>query len=134
MEVEDLLIETLATFGYPVRLQGSLLENEPYPSDFFTFWNDSSNSQAFYDNNENAIIYEYSVNFYSVDSAKVYSVLREAKSKLKQVGFIVSGDGHSVASDEPSHDGRGIDITYMKYPQSTQNERIDFYGWNNNLV
>jgi|GEM_PF-268109 hypothetical protein len=134
MEVEDLLIETLATFGYPVRLQGSLLENEPYPSDFFTFWNDSSNSQAFYDNNENAIIYEYSVNFYSVDSAKVYSVLREAKSKLKQVGFIVGGDGHSVASDETSHDGRGIDITYMKYPQSTQNERIDFYGWNNNLV
>lgn len=134
MEVEDLLIETLATFGYPVRLQGSLLENEPYPSDFFTFWNDSSNSQAFYDNNENAIIYEYSVNFYSVDSVKVYSVLREAKSKLKQVGFIVSGDGYSVASDEPSHDGRGIDIIYMKYPQSTQNERIDFYGWNNNLV
>ena len=134
MEVEDLLIETLATFGYPVKLQGSLLENEPYPSDFFTFWNDSSNSQAFYDNNENAIIYEYSVNFYSVDSAKVYSVLREAKFKLKQVGFIVSGDGHSVASDESSHDGRGIDITYMKYPQSTQNERIDFYGWNNNLV
>ena len=130
MEVEDFLIETLATFGYPVRLQGSLLEDEPYPNDFFTFWNDSSNSKAYYSNNENAIVYEYSVNFYSVDSSRVYSVLREAKSKLKRVGFIVSGDGHSIASDEPTHDGRGIDITYMKYPQSTHNERIDIYGWN----
>lgn len=116
MEVEDLLIETLAEFGYPVRLQGSLLENEPYPDHFFTFWNDSSSSQAYYDNSENAIIYDYSVNFYSVDGSKVYSILREAKQKLKSVGFIVSGDGHSVASDEPTHDGRGIDVTYMKYP------------------
>lgn len=114
MEVEDLLIETLATFKYPVRLQGSLLPDEPYPDNFFTFWNNSSTSQAFYDNDENAIIYEYSVNFYSVDSAKVYSVLREAKSKLKQVGFIVSGDGHSVASDEPTHDCRGISVEYLK--------------------
>ena len=117
MEVEDLLIETLATFGYPVRLQGSLLENEPYPNDFFTFWNDSSNSQAFYNNNENAIVYEYSVNFYSTDSSKVYSVLREAKSKLKKAGFIITGDGYSIASDEITHDGRGIDVIYMKYPK-----------------
>lgn len=113
--VEDLLIETLAEFGYPVRLQGSFLADEPYPDNFFTFWNDSSDSQAFYDNKENAIVYDYSVNFYSVDSSKVYSVLREVKQKLKAVGFIVSGDGHSIASDEPTHDGRGIDVTYMKY-------------------
>ena len=117
MEVEDLLIETLAEFGYPVRLQGSLLENEPYPDNFFTFWNDNSNSQAYYDNNENAIIYDYSINFYSLDSSKVYSTLREAKQKLKSVGFIVSGDGHSIASDEPTHDCRGLDVTYMKYPK-----------------
>lgn len=117
MEAEDLLIEILTTFGYPVRLQGSLLESEPYPDHFFTFWNDSSISQAYYDNDENAIIYDYSVNFYSVDSSKVYSVIREAKHKLKSAGFIVNGDGHSIASDEPTHDGRGIDVIYMKYPK-----------------
>lgn len=115
--VEDLLIETLAEFGYPVRLQGSLLEDEPYPDNFFTFWNDGSSSRAYYDNEENAIIYDYSVNFYSVDSVKVYSTLREAKQKLKAVGFIVSGDGYSVSSDEPTHDGRGIEVKYMKYPK-----------------
>ena len=36
--MEDLLISTLETFGFPVMLQGALLPNEPYPADFFTFW------------------------------------------------------------------------------------------------
>lgn len=114
MEVEDLLIETLATFGYPVRLQGSLLPDEPYPDNFFTFWNNSSTSQAFYDNDENAIVYSYSVNFYSIEPSKCYEMIRNAKKELKKVGFILTGDGYSVASDEPTHDGRGISAEYLK--------------------
>lgn len=115
MEIEDKLLEILEEYGYPVRLQGSILEDEPYPEHFFTFWNDSSESSMFYDNDENAIIYDYSVNFYSIDSELVYTMLRDVKKKLKASGFIVSGDGYSVASDENTHDGRGIDVTYIKY-------------------
>ena len=40
--MEDLLISTLGQLGLPVRKQGSLLANEPYPTHFFTFWNDSA--------------------------------------------------------------------------------------------
>ena len=112
--MEDLLIETLGAFGYPVMLQGSLAEDEPYPDHFFTFWNYSSDSDSHYDNDEHSIIYEYSVNFYSIDSAAVYDVLREAKNNLKSVGFIISGDGYSVASDEPTHDGRGITVRFLR--------------------
>lgn len=113
--MEDTLIAILESFGFPVKLQGSLLEDEPYPERFFTFWNNSSESDSFYDNEEHSIIYDYDVNFYSTSPNEVYSVLREAKKKLKKAGFIVSGDGHSVASDEKTHDGRGINALYKKY-------------------
>lgn len=111
--MEDLLIEVLSEFGYPVMLQGSMLPDAKYPNHFFTFWNNSSFDDAFYDNKEHKTIYDYSVNFYSVDPSLVYSKLREAKVELKKHGFIVSGDGHSVASDEPTHDGRGINVLFI---------------------
>lgn len=111
--MEDLLIKILSEFGYPVILQGSMLPDEKYPNHFFTFWNNSSYDDAFYDNEEHATIYDYSVNFYSIDPSLVYSKLREAKVELKKHGFIISGDGHSVASDEPTHDGRGINVLFM---------------------
>ena len=113
--MEDTLIEILESFGVPVFLQGSLAEDEPYPDSFFTFWNNDSESKAYYDGDENAIVYDYDVNFYSNDPEKVYSTLREAKKKLKTAGFIVSGDGYSVMSDEPTHDGRGINVLYLKF-------------------
>lgn len=112
--MEDLLIEILESFGYPVRLQGSLLPDEPYPDHFFTFWNNNSYSESFYDNNEKSIIYDYDVNFYSIDPELVYTKLREAKKSLKAAGFIISGDGYSVASDEQTHDGRGMNVLYFK--------------------
>lgn len=113
--MEDLLIEILSQFGYPVKLQGSLLPDEPYPDHFFTFWNNNSYGEAFYDDDEKSITYDYDVNFYSINPELVYTKLREAKTALKQAGFIVSGDGYSVGSDEPTHDGRGINVKYLKF-------------------
>ena len=113
--MEDLLIEILSQFGYPVKLQGSLLPDEPYPDHFFTFWNNNSYGEAFYDDDEKSITYDYDVNFYSINPELVYTKLREAKTALKRAGFIVSGDGYSVGSDEPTHDGRGISVKYLKF-------------------
>ena len=113
--MEDLLIEILSQFGYPVKLQGSLLPDEPYPDHFFTFWNNNSYGEAFYDDDEKSITYDYDVNFYSINPELVYTKLREAKTALKQAGFIVSGDGYSVGSDEPTHAGRGIHVKYLKF-------------------
>ncbi len=112
--MEDLLISTLESFGYPVKLQGSLLPDEPYPDHFFTFWNRPSTGGSFYDNDEQTTLFDYDVNFYSVDPELVYTKLREAIAALKKAGFIVSGDGYSVASDEPTHDGRGINVKYLR--------------------
>lgn len=65
--MEDRLIALLSEFGYPVRRQGSLLEDEPYPDAFFTFWQVSGDLNSAYDNLEYATLYTYDVNFYAVE-------------------------------------------------------------------
>ena len=112
--MEDLLIEVLSSFGFPVILQGSLAANARYPDNFFTFWNNDSSDGTHYDNAAASVLYEYEVNFYSNNPANVYDVLRAAIAKLRAAGFIISGDGYSVASDEPTHDGRGVDVEYLR--------------------
>ena len=112
--MEDLLISTLEVLGYPVRLQGSLLPNESYPDSFFTFWNDSADGASFYSNMEGAVLWSYSLNFYSSDPLLVNTKLVEAKRLLSGAGFIVSGSGYDVPSDEPTHTGRGISLLYRQ--------------------
>ena len=112
--MEDLLISVLETLGYPVKLQGSLLPDEPYPDSFFTFWNDSADGTSFYSNDERAILWVYSLNFYSNDPLLVNTKLVEAKRLLRNAGFIVSGAGYDVPSDEVTHTGRGISLLYRQ--------------------
>lgn len=112
--MEDLLITTLEALGYPVRLQGSLALNEAYPDHFFTYWNDDTNGTSFYSNEEEAIVWQYSVNFYSTDPLLVNTKLLEAKRLLKSAGFTVSGAGYSVMSDEDTHTGRAITVYYRQ--------------------
>ncbi len=112
--MEDKLIEILEDFGYPVLQQGSMLPEEDYPAHFFTFWNDDSDGDSFFDNNENATVWTYSINFYSSDPELVVSKLKEVISSLRENEFIVSGKGHSVASDEKTHTGRGTTVQYRE--------------------
>lgn len=112
--MEDLLIETLSKLGFPVFLQGSLLPDEPYPDNFFTFWERTSYGESHYDNSECSTVYEYDVNFYSSDQENVYTYLRKAITLLKEADFIVSGQGYSVPSGVQTHDGRGVTVKYLK--------------------
>lgn len=110
--MEDLLIELLESFGYPVYRQGSLGE---YPNRFFTFWNNGSYDGNHYDNDAISYIEEFDVNFYSIDPSETYSVLTQARRLLKQNNFIISGSGYDVISDEPTHTGRGMSATFVNY-------------------
>lgn len=112
--MEDKLIELLETFGYPVYRQGSLSNDATYPDSFFTFWNNQSPDHAFYDNTEYGTEWDFEVNFYSNDPDLTYSKLLEAKTLLKQNGWVVPGKGHDVMSDEPSHSGRGISALFLE--------------------
>lgn len=112
--MKDLLIKTLETFGFPVFQQGSLGDDEQYPSSFFTFWNNETYGDAFYDNEEHNNVWDFDLNFYSSDPELVNTKLNEAIRLLKQHDFIASGEGHDVASDESTHIGRGINIKKIK--------------------
>lgn len=108
--MKQLLIDTIKEFGYPIFLQGSLSKDEEYPETFFTFWNNDSYDDEFYDNIEHSTIWDFDLNVYSNNPSLVNSLLIEAKQKLKQAGFVVSGKGYDVASDEPEWTGRGINV------------------------
>lgn len=112
--MKDALIALLETFGYPVRLQGSLAEKEAYPESFFTFWNNDTPDGSHYDNNPISYVWDFDVNFYSTDPALVNSVLLEAINLLKTNGWIISGKGYDVATDEPTHTGRGMNVLYLE--------------------
>lgn len=112
--MEDLLITTLSVFGYPVFRQGSLAKDAKYPDHFFTFWNNASDSDGFFDNSGSRTVWDFDCNFYSIDPEKTYSCLSEAVSRLKDEGFIISGKGYDIASDEPTHTGRGVNALYIQ--------------------
>ena len=112
--LKDELISLLETFGYPVRLQGSFAEDEQYPESFFTFWNNDSSDGSHYDNDAVSYIWDFDVNFYSIDPALVNTVLLDARRLMKSNGWIMSGKGHDLASDEPTHTGRGINVKYIE--------------------
>lgn len=106
----ELLINTLKDLNFPIIRQGSISEDESYPDTFFTYWNNDTPGDAFYDNKENKFIWNFDLNAYSTDPLIVYQMLKDAKIKLKEKGFIVTGQGYDVASDESSHIGRGINV------------------------
>ena len=109
------LISILETFGYPVRLQGSLAPDEQYPASFFTFWNFDSTDGNHYDNRPVSVNWYFTVNFYSVDPDLVQSVTESAIDKLKAAGWIIDGRGNDVDSGKITHTGRTFDASYMKY-------------------
>jgi len=114
-DVKKLLIDTLVNeFQLPVYLQGSLSADDEYPAAFFTFWNNYTNDDGFYDNTESDVIWNFDLNYYSNDPVSVNSVLLEAKHLLKSVGFIPDGSGHDVLSDEPTHTGRGMTLLFIE--------------------
>lgn len=117
--MEDYLIQLLETFGSEVFRQGSLA-GRPYPESFFTFWNGTSEDGNHYDNKPLENIETFDVNYYSTDPDETYSKLEAARALLLQNGFMISGTGYDVPSDEVTHTGRGFEATYETLRRTTQ--------------
>ena len=112
--MEDVLIELLSSLGYEVYRQGSFAEGEKYPDNFFTFWQNDSDDHAYYNNSDYGTGWRFNVNFYSVDPAKTYEAIAQARTLLKQNNWIVPSKGYDVYSDEPTHTGRGLQVQYLE--------------------
>ena len=111
--MKDILITLLSAFNFPVYLQGSLAANAPYPDNFFTFWNTETENQFYFDNKPLICVWYVRLCFYSIDPDSTNSVLLSAIETLKAAGWIISGKGYDVASDEPTHTGRAVDLIYI---------------------
>ena len=112
--MDENLIALLETFGYPVYRQGSLSDTDIYPDSFFTFWNNDSPDHSHYDNTDYGTEWDFDVNFYSNNPDLTYSVLLEARTLLKENGWVIPEKGHDVMSDEPTHTGRGITALFLE--------------------
>ena len=114
MEVKDLFLETLEELELPVMLQGSMTEGEPYPDEFFTFWNNQTVENNHYDNRPIAYTWSFDLNFYSRDPDRVNTVLLEAKMLLEAAGFVVPGKGRDMGTNYPEWTGRGITALFRE--------------------
>ena len=112
---DDLLIATLEGLGVPVFRQGSLDEGDEYPERFYTYWNTDSEGGAFYDNDTEAkTVWEFQIAFYSTEPADTVQGLTDALFALRDTGFITSGKGFDVGSDEKSHTGRAARVSFIE--------------------
>ena len=112
--MEDELIELLETFEVPVIRQGSLGPDQAYPDTFFTFWNTDETEHSAYDNRTASLDNDFDVNVYSISPSRAYSLLEQARNLLKANGWVCPSRGYDVPSDEITHIGRGMEVTFLK--------------------
>ena len=114
--MREQFIALLQTFGLPIFLQGSLNKNSAYPSSFFTYWNDTTEDNAHYDNDAIAFNWQFTIYYYTQNenAAQMDGVFLQIRNLFKQNGWIMTGVGYDVPSDEPTHIGRAIDVLYVQ--------------------
>ena len=112
--MEDALFTILEAFKVPVYRQGSMSADAEYPETFITFWNNSSDDHAHYDNNEYGTSWNFNVYVYSADPSTTYSLLADIRTAAKAAGWIPTSNGYDVQSDEATHTGRGIELLYLQ--------------------
>lgn len=120
--MEDELLAILGPFGYPIIRQGSLAPEAEYPDTFFTFWNNSDTEQSAYDNETLLAVESFDVNVYAIDPETLYRLLKQARAACKAAGWQTPDRGHDVASDVPTHRGRGFSVTYITTNTMKQEE------------
>lgn len=111
--MKQLLISTLATFGLPIYLQGTLGENEPFPAAFFTFTTLASDDAFEFDNQPTHTAWEYQVVLYSNNPHQLEEIAAQSRTALKAAGFIPQGKGIDIVSDEPTHTGWVCNYKYI---------------------
>lgn len=112
--MKNKLYSTLQELGYPVYLQGAMLENEPYPDAFITFYTLDTESAADFDNESALTAWQFQVTFYSNSPAAIPVVFRSIRANLKQAGFIPVGKGRDLPSDQPTHTGWTCDFYILE--------------------
>lgn len=108
------LMQLLETLGYEVYEQGSFTDSEQYPDNFFTIWNNDTETLDFYDNKEAGYVWYFTINFYSISPALTVDVLLHAKELLISKGWIAPGKGKDTYSASKNHSGRSLEVKFIE--------------------
>lgn len=101
--------------GETLFLHGTMNPDKAYPETFVTFWTDSTDDNAHYDNKSVSVDWSFSVILYSANPATVNTKPDEIRAALKAAGFIPQGKGQDAPSDEPTHTGWAMDFITTEY-------------------
>ena len=112
--MKTFLIETLETLGFPVILQGTIAENEPYPNDFITFFTTDTEENAAFDNETALTTWNFQIGFYSSNPAHVATESKRIRATLKNAGFIPQGKGYDIPSGVETHTGWICEFYYLE--------------------
>lgn len=111
MTIKEYLIDTLKESGYPVYKQGTFLNTNEYPHNFWTFYNIKS-EELYRDNEAYAVLKHFTVCFYSDNPSIIPKTITEIRKKLKESDFFVSAET-DVDADSTSHTGEGFFCIYQ---------------------
>ena len=132
--MEDKLIEIMAAVlleagiidpgtpaaDIPIFRQGSLGEADVYPDTFMTFWCSAETESTAYSNETATVVWRFDANVYSKSAATVYTLADSLRAALKAAGWQTPDRGHDIGSDEITHVGRGISVTFLTTLQGGQ--------------
>lgn len=107
------LYNILTTNGLPAYVTGTYPLEQEYPDSFYTFFNQRSDTNSL-DNDEIAITYVYTINFYTNNPDILENEVAEIRKSLRNNGYAVSGP-YDVKSDEKTHFGKGFICRITKY-------------------
>ena len=104
MDVVTLLCDTLKTLNYPLFLQGTF-SGATYPDSFITYIINSADDREHYDDNATSWTWNATVIFYTKNPTLLFSVPEQIRTALKTAGFIPTGKGYNIFSDDPNFTG-----------------------------
>lgn len=112
-ELKKKLIDILESNGEPCYLQGSLLETQEYPPQFWTYWTNAADETR-YDNKIAYTDVRFTVYFYSNDPSTIDAVVQNKRQELEAAGFLTTAPLDAL-SDEKTHIGQMFVVTYKKF-------------------
>lgn len=101
-----------AAAGFPVYQQGTAPEK--LPETFVTVWQDYSGDIVHADNKPKQCRHEWSLVFYTKDTAKIFSGLQAVINALKKRGYLISGQGYDVSGAFEGYDARAVDVVKIE--------------------
>lgn len=107
------IFNDLAELNIPVYAEGDAPET--LPNAYFTVSEDATTDHISADNEVKAILYEYTLKYYTNDATTLYSKLIEAMQLLKSKNYITTGVGYANSTYKETYFSRQADIKKIDY-------------------